>query len=181
MCHIFTHSSIGGRSGSSRALAAVNTAVRVSVLIRVFVFPGYTPRSGTAGSFGDSSFCFLRVLSLLKWFDQPEFEQALGVGDGHGSLACCSPWSHRVRHDSTTELSWAYFYIQTRSKSREGPCFTAPAEMPPSPFHSAWGCQQPPVAAFLGPPGSLFTEHSGLGDDVFLPEAFFFFSVQGFL
>ena len=21
-----------------------------------------------------------------------EFEQALGVGDGHGSLACCSPW-----------------------------------------------------------------------------------------
>ena len=21
-----------------------------------------------------------------------EFEQALGVGDGQGSLACCSPW-----------------------------------------------------------------------------------------
>ena len=21
-----------------------------------------------------------------------EFEQALGVGDGHGSQACCSPW-----------------------------------------------------------------------------------------
>ena len=28
-----------------------------------------------------------------------EFEQALGVGDGHGSLACCSPWGCRVRHD----------------------------------------------------------------------------------
>ena len=29
-----------------------------------------------------------------------ELEQALGVGDGHGSLACCSPWgSQRVRHD----------------------------------------------------------------------------------
>ena len=24
-----------------------------------------------------------------------EFEQALGVGDGQGSLACCSPWSHK--------------------------------------------------------------------------------------
>ena len=24
-----------------------------------------------------------------------EFEQALGVGDGHGSLACCSPWGHK--------------------------------------------------------------------------------------
>ena len=28
-----------------------------------------------------------------------EFEQALGVGDGQGSLACYSPWGHRVRHD----------------------------------------------------------------------------------
>ena len=23
-----------------------------------------------------------------------EFEQALGVGDGQGSLVCCSPWGH---------------------------------------------------------------------------------------
>ena len=28
-----------------------------------------------------------------------EFEQVLGVGDGQGSLACCSPWSHRVGHN----------------------------------------------------------------------------------
>ena len=24
-----------------------------------------------------------------------KFEQALGVGDGQGSLVCCSPWGHR--------------------------------------------------------------------------------------
>ena len=24
--------------------------------------------------------------------DGQEFEQALGVGDGQGGLACCSPW-----------------------------------------------------------------------------------------
>ena len=24
-----------------------------------------------------------------------EFEQTLGVGDGQGSLACCSPWGHK--------------------------------------------------------------------------------------
>ena len=24
--------------------------------------------------------------------DGHEYEQALGVGDGQGSLACCSPW-----------------------------------------------------------------------------------------
>ena len=27
--------------------------------------------------------------------DGHEFEQALGVGDGQGSLVCCSPWGQR--------------------------------------------------------------------------------------
>ena len=27
--------------------------------------------------------------------DEHEFEQAPGVGDGQGSLACCSPWGHK--------------------------------------------------------------------------------------
>ena len=34
-----------------------------------------------------------------------EFERALGVGDGQGSLACCSPWGCRVRHNWVTELT----------------------------------------------------------------------------
>ena len=25
----------------------------------------------------------------------PEFEQVLGVGDGQGSLVCCSPWGQK--------------------------------------------------------------------------------------
>ena len=40
------------------------------------------------------------------WFDGHEFEQAPGVGDGQGSLACCSPWGLRVGHDWETELNW---------------------------------------------------------------------------
>ena len=35
---------------------------------------------------------------LVGWqnrLDGHEFEQALGVGDGQGSLACCSPQSHK--------------------------------------------------------------------------------------
>ena len=39
------------------------------------------------------------------WLDGHEFKQALGVGDGQGSLECCSPQSHKVRHNSTTELT----------------------------------------------------------------------------
>ena len=32
-----------------------------------------------------------------------EFESTPGVGDGQGSLLCCSPWGRRVRHDWVTE------------------------------------------------------------------------------
>ena len=38
--------------------------------------------------------------------DEHEFEQALGVGDGRGSLECCSPWGLRVQHDWVNELNW---------------------------------------------------------------------------
>ena len=31
-----------------------------------------------------------------------------GIGDGQGSLAYCSPWGHRVRHDWATELNWRF-------------------------------------------------------------------------
>ena len=33
-----------------------------------------------------------------------EFEQAPGVGDGQGGLACCSPWS-RKESDTTEQLN----------------------------------------------------------------------------
>ena len=33
-----------------------------------------------------------------------EFEQILGVGDGQGSLACCSPWGHK-ESDMTERLN----------------------------------------------------------------------------
>ena len=33
-----------------------------------------------------------------------EFEQALGVGDGQASLACCRPWGHK-ESDMTERLN----------------------------------------------------------------------------
>ena len=39
------------------------------------------------------------------WLNGREFEQALGVGDGQGSLACCSPWS-RKESDMIELLNW---------------------------------------------------------------------------
>ena len=36
--------------------------------------------------------------------DGYEFEQALGIDDEQGSLACCSPWGHK-QSDMTEQLS----------------------------------------------------------------------------
>ena len=36
--------------------------------------------------------------ALILW-PPDEFEQAPGVGDGQGSLACCGPCRRRVGHD----------------------------------------------------------------------------------
>ena len=42
------------------------------------------------------------------WLGGHEFEQALGVGDGQGSLMCCSPWGHK--ESGTTEwLNWTEY------------------------------------------------------------------------
>ena len=45
-----------------------------------------------------------RGVQRVRWLDgitdsMDEFEQAPGVGDGQGSLACCNPQGCRVRHD----------------------------------------------------------------------------------
>ena len=44
---------------------------------------------------------------MVEWhhqLDGHEFEQAPGVGDGQGSLACCSPWGHK-ESDTTAQLN----------------------------------------------------------------------------
>ena len=42
------------------------------------------------------------------WLNRHEFEQTQGDGKGQGSLACCSPWGRRVRHDLVTEQQWQF-------------------------------------------------------------------------
>ena len=54
---------------------------------------------------------------MVGWhhrFDGREFEQPPGVGDGQGSLACCSPWGHKesstTKRLNCTEYSIVYRY-----------------------------------------------------------------------
>ena len=37
------------------------------------------------------------------WFNAHELAQTPGDSEGQGSLMCCSPWGHRVRHNLATE------------------------------------------------------------------------------
>ena len=45
--------------------------------------------------------------AMVRWYhllDRHEFEQALGVGDGQGSLVCCNSWGRRGS-DTTEQLN----------------------------------------------------------------------------
>ena len=50
------------------------------------------------------------IVGWHHWLNGLEFEQALWVGDGQGSLACCSPWvtKSQTQLSGWTELNWTY-------------------------------------------------------------------------
>ena len=53
---------------------------------------------------------------VVGWYHQLEgyeFEQALGVGDGQGSLACCNPWD--CKESDTTEQLHSFTHSPTHS------------------------------------------------------------------
>ena len=55
---------------------------------------------------------------MVGWhhrLDGHEFEQAPGVGDGQGSLACCSPW-RRQESDTTERLNSSNTRFQAVSR-----------------------------------------------------------------
>ena len=44
------------------------------------------------------------------WFNGYKFEQAPEIGDGHGSLAYCSPWG-RKESNVTERLNWIFIWF----------------------------------------------------------------------
>jgi len=54
------------------------------------------------------------------WLNGHEFEQALGVGDGQESLACCHPWGCKELY--TTELLHWIEWVEARNAANRLQC-----------------------------------------------------------
>ena len=50
-----------------------------------------------------------KMVEWPHWLDGHEFEQALEVGDGQGSLVCYSPWGCKEL-DTTERLKWTEYF-----------------------------------------------------------------------
>ena len=67
-------------------------------------------RKGEKGTTEDET------VGWYHWLNGHEFEQALGVGDGQGSLACYSPWGHK-ESNKTEQLNWTELIVPCWHKS----------------------------------------------------------------
>ena len=58
-----------------------------------------------------------KMAAWHHWHDGHEFEQALGVGNGQGSLVCCSPRGCK-EWDMTEWLNWSEFLESLKKQSK---------------------------------------------------------------
>ena len=66
---------------------------------------GKDPDDGKEWRWEEKGMAEDKMVGWHHWLDRHEFEQAPGVADGQGSLACCSPWG-RKELDISEWLNW---------------------------------------------------------------------------
>ena len=88
-----------------RSDAKAETPVLQSLDAKNWVI-GKDPDAGKGWRQEEKGITVDKMVGLYHWLDGCEFEQALGVGDGQGSLAFHSPLD-RKESDTTEQLNWA--------------------------------------------------------------------------
>ena len=68
-------------------------------------FTGKDPDAGQKWRWEEKGTTEHEMVGWHHWLNGQEFEQALGVGDGQGSLVCCSTWGHTAL-DMTEWWNW---------------------------------------------------------------------------
>ena len=63
------------------------------------------PDAGKAWGQEEKAMTEDEIAGWHHWLDGHKSEQAPGVGDGQGGLACCSPWG-RKELDTTEQMNW---------------------------------------------------------------------------
>ena len=58
------------------------------------------------------------MVGWYHWLNGHEFEWAPGLGDGQGSLTCCSPWGCKDS-DTTEQLNFNFILTQIQPKNRD--------------------------------------------------------------
>ena len=82
---------------------------------------------------------------MVRWHHRlygHEFEQTPGVGDGQGSLVCCSPWG-RKESDMTERLNWTEWWYSgprtvTCSQAYANKLPTLTQQVPPMETSQVW-------------------------------------------
>ena len=94
---------------------------------------GKDPDAGKDWRQADKGMTEDEMVGWQNQLDGHEFEQAPGVGDGQGSLVCCSPWGHN-ESDTSERLNWTEKGIRMANKHMKIS----------STFLSLWICQSEP-------------------------------------
>ena len=95
-----------------------------------------------------------KMLGWHQWLNGHEIEQALGDGEGQGSLVCCSPWDHKESDDWVNEQQkqtkklgiWQMvrkIKMMMMIKKKMKKCLSAPW------FHSRWNLDCIPKHFYL--------------------------------
>ena len=70
---------------------------------------GKDPDAGKDRRWEEKGMTEVEMIQWHHWLNGHEFQQALGAGDGQGSLVCCSPWGPK-ESDTTERLNWTDRY-----------------------------------------------------------------------